>query len=138
MKEFSHKILAILMSFVVLFSTTSFAITKHFCGDTLVDTAIFEKATSCGMEVQNTSSLSDCSSLNIDCCSDQQIVKNAQDELQSSVDKISFEQKVFIASFIYSYINLFEGLDKKVSSFEKYAPPIVTNQIYKIDESYLI
>ena len=138
MKEFSHKILAILMSFVVLFSTTSFAITKHFCGDTLVDTAIFAKATSCGMEIENTSSSSDCSSLSIDCCNDQQILKNAQDELQPSVDQITFDQKVFIASFIYSYINLFEGLDKKVSSFEEYAPPVVTNQIYKVDESYLI
>ncbi len=139
MKEFSHKILAILMSFVVLFSTTSFAITKHFCGDTLVNTAVFSKATSCGMETENISSSSDdCSSLSIDCCNDQQIVKNAQDELQPSVDQISFDQKVFIASFIYSYINLFEGLDKNVSSFEEYAPPVVTNQIYKIDESYLI
>ena len=138
MKEFSHKIFAILMSFVVLFSTTSFAITEHYCGDTLMDTAIFSKASSCGMETENTSSSSDCSSLDIDCCTDQQILKNAQDELQTSADKISFEQKVFIASFIYTYINLFEGLDKKVSSFEEYAPPIVTNQIYKIDESYLI
>ena len=138
MKEFSHKIFAILMSFVVLFSTSSFAITKHYCGDTLMDTAIFSKATSCGMEIENTSPSSDCASLSIDCCSDQQIVKNAQDELQSSADSISFEQKVFIASFIYSYINLFEGLDKNVSTFEEYAPPVVTNQIYKIDESYLI
>tara|TARA_R110002126_G_scaffold181187_4_gene330026 strand:- start:35271 stop:35687 length:417 start_codon:yes stop_codon:yes gene_type:complete len=137
-KEISHKILAILMSFVVLFSTTSFAITKHFCGDTLVDTAIFTKATSCGMEVEKTSSLADCSNLTMDCCSDQQIVKNAQDELQLQIDKISFEQKVFIASFVYSYINLYKGLDKKVSYFEVYDPPVVTNQLYKIDETYLI
>ena len=82
------------MSFVVLFSTTSFAITEHYCGDTLMDTAIFSKASSCGMETENTSSSSDCSSLDIDCCTDQQILKNAQDELQTSADKISFEQKV--------------------------------------------
>ena len=69
---------------------------------------------------------------------DEQILIDGQDEVQIQFDKISFEQKVFIASFIYSYVNLFEGLDKNVSSFEEYAPPIVTNQIYKIDESYLI
>lgn len=126
------------MSFVVLFSTTSFAITKHFCGDTLIDTAVFNKAETCGMEMDLASTVEGCSVIKENCCNDQQILIDGQDEVQIQFDKISFEQKVFIASFIYSYVNLFEGLDKNVSSFEEYAPPIVTNQIYKIDESYLI
>lgn len=138
MKEFSHKILAILMSFVVLFSTTSFAITKHYCGDTLIDTAVFNKAETCGMEMDLDSTVEGCSVIKENCCNDEQILIDGQDEVQIQFDKISFEQKVFIASFIYSYVNLFEGLDKNVSSFEEYVPPIVTNQIYKIDESYLI
>ena len=126
------------MSFVVLFSTTSFAITKHFCGDTLIDTAVFNKAETCGMEMDLASTVEGCSVIKENCCNDQQILIDGQDEVQVQFDKISFEQKVFIASFIYSYVNLFEGLDKNVSSFEEYVPPIVTNQIYKIDESYLI
>ncbi|WP_088353010.1 HYC_CC_PP family protein [Polaribacter haliotis] len=138
MKEFSHKILAILMSFVVLFSTTSFAITKHYCGDTLIDTAVFNKAETCGMEMDLASTVEGCSVIKENCCNDEQILIDGQDEVQIQFDKISFEQKVFIASFIYSYVNLFEGLDKNVSSFQEYVPPIVTNHIYKIDESYLI
>lgn len=138
MKEFSHKILAVLMSFVVLFSTTSFAITKHYCGDTLIDTAVFNKAETCGMEMDLDSTVESCSVIKENCCNDEQILIDGQDEVQIQFDKISFEQKVFIASFIYSYVNLFEGLDKNVSSFQEYVPPIVTNQIYKIDESYLI
>ena len=63
---------------------------------------------------------------------------DGQDELQLQVDKISFEQQVFIASFVYTYINLFEGLDNKVSSYEAYTPPLVIRQLYKIDETYLI
>ncbi len=138
MKEFTHKILSIFMTVVVLFSTTSFAITKHFCGDTLIDTAIFSKAKTCGMEKEASVKIEDCTIVKENCCSDQQILIDGQDDLQLQVDKISFQQQIFVASFIYSYINLFEGLDKNVSSFEEYAPPIVTNQIYKIDESYLI
>lgn len=138
MKEFSHKILAVLMSFVVLFSTTSFAITKHYCGDTLIDTAVFNKAETCGMEMDLDSTVEGCSVIKENCCNDEQILIDGQDEVQIQFDKISFEQKVFIASFIYSYVNLFEGLDKNVSSFQEYVPPIVTNQIYKIHESYLI
>lgn len=138
MKEFSHKIFAILMSFVVLFSTSSFAITEHYCAGTLVDAAIFSKASSCGMEIENTSTSSDCSFLDIDCCSDQQILKNAQDELQTSAEKISFEQKIFIASFIYTYINLFKGVEENINSYGDTSPSFVVKDIYKLDESYLI
>ena len=119
MKEFSHKILAVLMSFVVLFSTTSFAITKHYCGDTLIDTAVFNKAETCGMEMDLDSTVEGCSVIKENCCNDEQILIDGQDEVQIQFDKISFEQKVFIASFIYSYVNLFEGLDKNVSSFQE-------------------
>mgnify|MGYP000727098144 CR=1 FL=1 len=138
MKQVFHKLLSLIMAFVVLFSTMSFTIDMHYCGDTLVDTSVFAKATSCGMEIENSSSTSDCSTLQIDCCSSQQIVKDSQEELQPTIAEISFEQKAFITSFIYTYTNLFEGLDKNVSSYEGYNPPVVINQIYKIDETYLI
>ena len=140
MSKLSHKILAILMSFVVLFSTTSFAITKHFCGDTLVDTAIFSEASTCGMESQKDTSvaISGCSIIKKDCCKDEQVLIDGQDEVQLQVDKISFNQELFIASFIYTYINLFVNLENNVSSFEEYEPPLVIKEIFKIDETYLI
>ena len=125
------------MAFVVLFSTLSFTVNMHYCGDTLMDTAIFHKAETCGMEMENPSS-KDCSVTKKNCCSDEQLVIDGQDELQLSVDKISFEQQVFIASFVYTYINLFEGLDNNVSSYEEYEPPLVIRQIFKLDETYLI
>lgn len=125
------------MAFVVLFSTMSFTIDMHYCGETLMDSAIFQKAETCGMEMENP--LTDgCSITKKNCCNDEIIVVDGQDELQLQVDKISFEQQVFIASFVYAYINLFEGLDKSVSSFEEYKPPLVVKQLYKIDETYLI
>ena len=125
------------MAFVVLFSTMSFTVDLHYCGDTLMDTAIFHKAETCGMEMEN--SLTDgCSITKKNCCSDEQLAVEGQDELQLQVDKITFEQQVFIASFVYTYINLFEGLDNNVSSFEEYEPPLVVKQIFKIDETYLI
>jgi len=100
------------MAFVVLFSTMSFTIDMHYCGDTLVETAVFQKAKGCGMEMQNPSAKG-CAITKKNCCKDEQLVVDGQDELQLSVDKISFEQQVFIASFVYTYSNLFEGFDKK-------------------------
>ncbi|WP_455429473.1 HYC_CC_PP family protein, partial [Maribacter hydrothermalis] len=37
MKKFYHKILSVIMAFVVLLSTMSFTIDFHYCGDLLVD-----------------------------------------------------------------------------------------------------
>ncbi len=125
------------MAFVVLFSTMSFTMNMHYCGDTLVETAIFHKAKGCGMEMGNPST-ENCSITKKNCCDDKQLSIEGQDELQLTIDKISFEQQVFIASLVYTYINLFEGLDNNVSSYEEYKPPLVVRQIFKIDETYLI
>ncbi|MFT4800609.1 MAG: hypothetical protein ACI93N_000368 [Flavobacteriaceae bacterium] len=137
MKQVFHKITSILMAFVVLFSTMSFTIDMHYCGDKLVETAIFLKAKGCGMEMQNPSAKG-CAVTKKNCCNDQQLTVDGQDELQLSVDKISFKQQLFIASFVYTYIYLFESIDKNITSYEVYEPPLVIRQLYKIDETYLI
>ncbi|WP_298554368.1 hypothetical protein [uncultured Algibacter sp.] len=137
MKQIFHQIMSLAMAFVVLFSTMSFTLNMHYCGNTLVETAMFNKAEGCGMEMEKPSA-EGCSIIKKNCCNDEQLVVDGQDELQLQVDKISFEQQVFIASFVYTYINLFEGLDNNVSSFEEYEPPLVIRQLYKIDETYLI
>ena len=137
MKKVFHKIISLAMAFVVLFSTLSFTVNMHYCGDTLVETAFFHKAKGCGMEMEKPSTKS-CSITKKSCCDDKQISVEGQDELQLTVDKISFEEQVFITSFVYAYINLFENIDENVSSFEAYKPPLVVRQIFKIDETYLI
>lgn len=125
------------MAFVVLFSTMSFAVDMHYCGGILMDSAIFQKVKTCGMEMEKPLS-EGCSVTKKSCCSDEQLLVDGQDQLQLHVDKISLEQQVFIASFIYSYATLFEGVDKNNSSFEDYRPPLVYKQIFKLDETYLI
>lgn len=137
MKQVSHKIMSLLMAVVVLFSTMSFTLSMHYCGGTLVETALFHKATGCGMEMEKPSA-EGCVIAKSNCCNDEQISVAGQDELQIVLNTISFEQQVFLASFIYSHINLFEGLENKVSFYEDYKPPLVSKQIFKLDESYLI
>jgi len=136
-KQVFHKMMSIAMAFVVMCSTMSFTVDMHYCGGILVDTAIFDKVKACGMEMQNPST-EGCSKVKKNCCSDEQIVLDGQDELQLTVDKISFEQQLFIASFFYSYVNLFEGIDKEIISYETYEPPLVIRQLFKLDETYLI
>jgi hypothetical protein len=126
------------MSLVVLFSTMSFTIDMHYCGGTLVETAIFHKAKGCGMEMEDSAANSDCSAIKKGCCSEEQIAIQGQDELQLSIDKFNFEKQLFVTTFVYAYIQLFEGVEDDVTSYEDYPPPVVKRQIYKLDETYLI
>ena len=50
MKSIGKKIYAFLMSCIVLFSSMSFAIDEHFCGDQVIDVSYFGNADNCGME----------------------------------------------------------------------------------------
>ncbi|WP_414731184.1 HYC_CC_PP family protein [Xanthomarina sp.] len=137
MKKVFHKIMSMLMAFVVLFSTMSFTINMHYCGGSLMDSAIFQKVETCGMEMDNPLS-EGCSITKKDCCKDEQVVLDGQNELQLLIDKISFEQQIFVATFIHSYINLFEGQDENIVPFRDYNPPFLIRDIQKLHETYLI
>ncbi|NCO63927.1 MAG: hypothetical protein GW839_01215 [Flavobacteriales bacterium] len=126
------------MALVVLFSTTSFTIDKHYCGKILVDTAVFNKAKGCGMEMQVSTINSECSTVKKSCCTEEQITVQGQDELQLNLDKLTLEKQLFVASFLYSYASLFESAEKPTHSFLEYPPPLIVKSIYKLDETYLI
>ncbi len=138
MKKFLHKTTSLFLALVVLFSTMSFTIDMHYCGDILVDTALFSKAKVCGMEMQQTAFKKDCSITKKNCCDEKQIVVEGQDELKLSVDSITFKQQLFVTTFIQSYINLFEGLEVNDNLFKNYTTPLVVKDIQKLDETYLI
>ena len=125
------------MAFVVLLSTLSFTISKHYCGDTLVDTSLFSKAKSCGMEMQNSSN-KDCSIIKKNCCSEEQQLIEGQDNLKLDFTKFDLQQKIFVSTFVYTYINLFEGITKESIHFKDYSPPLIVKDIHTLDEVYLI
>ena len=138
MKKAFHKITAMLMAFVVLFSTMSYTFDMHYCGDTLVETALFHKAKGCGMEMDALPANSECSVVKKGCCSEEQITIQGQDELQLSFDNFNLEKQLFVSTFVYTYIQLFEGVENQNTGYEDYAPPLVIRQIFKLDETYLI
>ncbi|WAC01688.1 hypothetical protein N7U66_17450 [Lacinutrix neustonica] len=140
MKQVFHKIMSMVMVWVVLCSTLSFTVNKHYCGDTLVETALFHKAKGCGMDMGTPSGMTPkgCVITKKNCCDDKQFVIDGQDELQISWDTLSINQELFITAFVYAYSNLFEGVETNVSSYQDYKPPLVIRQLYKIDETYLI
>ncbi|WP_426431183.1 HYC_CC_PP family protein [Winogradskyella sp. HB-48] len=134
--SFFNRTIAVVLSFLVLFSTLSLAIEKHFCGDTLVDVAIFTKAKKCGEEMQgmNQSEITKKS-----CCKDETQIIKGQDELKTnSFDDLPSIQKQILVAFQFSYINLFESLPKETIPNRDYSPPEIVKDIHVLDETYLI
>lgn len=137
MKKFSHRIIAFLMAFVVLFSTMSFTISMHFCGDTLVETALFHSAKGCGMEMEK-ASLDGCSVTKSNCCENKQLSLDGQDELRLKVETNPLAQQLFVSSFLYAITNFSEFVHINVFSYQEYREPLVNKELYKLDETYLI
>tara|TARA_R110002051_G_scaffold40861_2_gene84762 strand:+ start:1846 stop:2262 length:417 start_codon:yes stop_codon:yes gene_type:complete len=138
MKKVFFKISSFLMALLVLFSTFSFTVAQHYCGDVLVDYSLFGHAESCGMEVQEIAELPECNLVKTDCCSDEVLTVDGQNDLKVSFEKISFEQQQFVASFIYTYLNLYEGLPENIVPFSDYPPPVLVKDIQILDQIFLI
>ena len=137
MKQVIHKIVSFLMIFVVLFSTMSFTIDEHYCGDILVNSSMLSSADSCGMDMLQTSSTKE-SIREQGCCHNQKITVFGQNGLNVLFDNFTFDQQIFIVSFVNSYLNLFEKLEYKTPSFSEFPPPLVLKKLYKLGETYLI
>lgn len=131
------------MAVLVLASTLSFTVDMHYCGDHLVDFSFLQDSKTCGMEAKT-----DLKELKTDfcsseinqksCCSDKQFAAQGQDDLKASFADFQANQQVFIASFVYSYINLFEGETEDFIPFKTYRPPHITRDVQLLHESFLI
>ncbi len=137
MKKLFHKILSLLLTVVMLFSTLSFTIDMHYCGNMLVDAALFAKAEGCGME-QPTSNTTSCTITKKSCCTDTQLTYEGQDELKISFDKLGIKHQVFVVALSYSYVHLFEEQEIDRIPFEEYPPPLLVKDIRLLNETFLI
>ncbi len=132
--------MSVILAAFILLSTSPFMANMHFCCNELVDIAFFGKADTCQDNVQKKDNLfKKCTSFQEkDCCNDQTFEKESNIALNSSASVLDTTDLVFLKTFIYSYINLFGGLDKNIVPFEAYKPPLLSIDIQTLYETYLI
>ncbi|UOY06790.1 hypothetical protein L0P88_23090 [Muricauda sp. SCSIO 64092] len=132
--------MSLLLAGIVLFSTMSFTLDMHYCGDHLVDFSFMQKAETCMMKAEMTKTSGQCSimEMKMNCCSDVEVVFEGQDDLKVSFDQLSLDQQIFLASFTHSYINLFEGFDKEIVPFKDYSPPPLIWDVQVLHQTFLI
>lgn len=132
MNQFFHRSASLALAFLVLFSTVSFTVDKHFCGEILVDQAVFSEAETCGMHGDMPASAED------ECCDEEKVLVEGQKDLKISFEDLDLEQQVFLAGFTYSYLDLFIGEAQTETPFFHYKPPLLVYDIQLMDETFLI
>ena len=141
MKNIIRNIVSISMAVVVLLSTFSFSIQKHYCGKTLVDTAWFVKAKDCGMESTNlvADTGDDIIAMKKSCCKDESHIFSGQDELKNTIDSFEITDNLYYYQFDENLYDIFVFLNTKDPVlFKEYSPPKFTTELYRLYETYLI
>lgn len=138
MRKYFHSIASFCMALIVFMSTLSFTIESHYCGDVLVDSSIFGAVESCSMEVQQEPSSKECDLTKKNCCSEEQLVVDGQDNLKISFDNLDKEQQLLVATFVNSYIKLFTDSQTDNIPFRDYSPPPLIRDVQVLDQTFLI
>lgn len=133
-----HKTFTSLLAFLVLLSTFSLTVEKHFCGSNLVDVAMFTSVKKCGGHTEVSSP--EISQLKKKpCCKDEFQVFSGQNQLdiKSPLDISNFNEQ-FIAVFFEIYSNLYKSLPKRIIPNPYYEVPDLVMDIQMIDQVFLI
>ncbi|NER14806.1 hypothetical protein GWK08_15220 [Leptobacterium flavescens] len=138
MKSFLSKISAFLLALLVLMSTVSFTVHNHYCGTFLVNTSVLGEADNCKMMMAVKDTSGSCAAVEKSCCTDEVLHVEGQDELKLSFSDLDLDQQQFLISFVYSFQDLFEGLEENIIPFRDYSPPPLIRDIQVLHETYLI
>jgi len=134
MKRFLYKIASTLMALIVLISTFSFTVEKHYCGDFLIDVSYVGNASSCGVKIDPSLEVKIKS-----CCKNEIEHVEGQDELyKKSIEKLTFEQQKALAVFAIYFQDVFEKTQLKKEPFNDFLPPNLNYNYQVLHQSFLI
>lgn len=144
MKQLIHKIGSVVMAFIVLFSTFSFTISSHYCGDVLVDSSIFSSAEDCGMAMDHDDGCDTDESEKVCNTSDSMHCLNVEKSVegntieQQALDFSELPKVHFALAFVAAYQSLWiEEIPKNLVA-NYYSPPWVTEDVTILFENFRI
>jgi hypothetical protein len=136
-KKVFQKILSFGLATIVLLSTFSFSVSKHYCLNRLVDTSFITEAESCIPDIKASESCKSFKAVK-SCCDNEHI-------LVEGLDNFHFEKYVQLEFDVeYSYTpQRFDFKEiilvaKSKTLYFSYKPPPFYKSIYQLNESYLI
>lgn len=133
MKQYFAKIASFFLALMVLFSTFSFTVEKHYCGESLMDVSFIGDVDTCGMEMEKRSAKKK------NCCKDEVHYMEGQDELQQiQSDDFDFLKEQFLVSFYISYTDLFVENKSNRTYFKNFYLPDIPIDYQVLYQSFLI
>lgn len=137
MKNILKHISVVALAMLVLCSTFSFTINKHFCGGKQMSMTIGVPVADCGMDLEQ-ASVDVVTLQQTPCCNDMSTFIQGQNELQINYDDITFITHAFIKTFVYHYIFVLPTQDAEKAVYKPYISPPLVKDIQLLDETYLI
>jgi hypothetical protein len=133
-----NKISSIILAMLVLFSTFSFTVEKHFCGDNLVAISFFGDSVDCADEIGE----EDCDDpkkvAEDNCCKDEIQQIKGQEDLRVSFEKFDLKKHYFSIAFFLSQHFLFSEEYKQDQQFLSYVEPFIPKNFQALHEVFLI
>lgn len=137
MKNAVQKINAFFLAIILLIASNTYAVTTHFCGDTLVDVSFVGKTKGCGMEISENNSHSKLV-LKKRCCS--QTTQLIESDIESNilifykftVDTIDFD--ICTSNYISFYSEVLIEYDLPKDN----SPPDLKQDFQVLFETFLI
>ncbi|ADY28605.1 HYC_CC_PP family protein [Cellulophaga lytica] len=134
MKQLLHKITTIALALLVLLSTVSFAVEKHFCCGELVSVSVYPEDFGCGESafVQTSNTSED------NCCKGILEAVKGQDRLTVASDQ---KEKVITQYVVTSILSLTASdlyVLKQKTSEKKYAPPLLVQNLQVSHQVFII
>lgn len=125
------KITSVSLALLVLFSTFSFTVDQHYCGEFLVDISFTGDADGCGMNMTK-------STIN-NCCSDEEISFQGQEDLQyySPAVKTFTSPTLFIPK-IHNWTLQLTQVKRKPCRFKEFPPPDIPRNFQSEYQVYII
>lgn len=149
----TYRFVAVIMAFLMFFSSIGFAIDMHYCGRTLKSVSFFGKAKNCyelANEVKGImkscphhkklkTAKTTCSK-DKGCCSNKTVhIQSDQDQQVSSVDfTINQQLKQFITAYVSVFLLDEFDLDEGGINFVRYKPPIIPRDISVLHQTFLL
>lgn len=126
------------MAILLLLSTTSWKVEKHYCMGQLMNIALFTDVDTCGMNVSDIANDENLEEIENSCCDDEVFFVDGQDDLKISFNDLDTYQQTFLIAFKYVYSSLFKVQTEQLVPNEQYPPPLLVKDIQLLDEVYLI
>ena len=137
MNTIVKKISTTLLSFIVLFSSMSFAIDEHYCGNNLMDVSHFGDADNCGSEEVTMNSSSSSVKQN-NCCKDETTLLESSifnKEKFINLQHIDAEVLFFKAN---SYLGTYKDIAIEIEYYTNFSPPDIAQDIQVLHQAFLI